>query len=165
MNKTAIIVVGSLAVLGIGAFFLFKSKATGTAGAGTAGSGTAGTGTSGTETTGSGSGITTVTSVPPTGTTLTTPEQVAETAKKIADAKDLATKISDLRTKRSMYLSLSLSSYATESGHQFWANNNDMLSLLRKSDIDSFDRQIKDLNEQIGKLGYMETNGSIVKIV
>ena len=27
MNKTAIIVVGSLAVLGIGAFFLFKSKA------------------------------------------------------------------------------------------------------------------------------------------
>jgi hypothetical protein len=162
MNKK-LIIIGSVAILGIGAFFYFKTKAkpkTDTKGAGNAGAETAGAGTSGTDTVGTGT-----TSVPPTGTTLTTPEQVAETAKKIADAKDLATKISDLRIKRSKYLSLSLSSYATEAGHQFWANHDDMLSSMRNSDIISFDKQIKDLNEQIGKLGYMETNGSIVKIV
>ena len=72
MNKTAIIVVGSLAVLGIGAFFLFKSKAnpnvSGTAGSGltnnsganTSGSSSASNNNSGTL--GSGSGATNNTS-------------------------------------------------------------------------------------------------------
>jgi hypothetical protein len=165
MNKTAVII-GSVALLGVGAYFYFKPKSIGTTGSETTGTGTTGAGTTGgtstgaTETSGAGT-----TSVPPTGTVLTTPEQVAETAKKIADAKDLATKISDLRTKRTKYLMLPLSEYARESGNSFWANNQDMLSSLRNSDITAIDKQIKNLNEEIGKLGYMEVNGSITKIV
>jgi hypothetical protein len=96
MNKT-VIIAGSVLVLGVGAYFYFKPKKTGTTGSGTTGSGTTGSGTTGTGTTGTGTtgtgttGTETTgtgsTSVPPTGTTLSTPAQVEDTAKKIAEAK------------------------------------------------------------------------------
>ena len=166
MNKTAVII-GGVAFLGIGAYFYFKPKATVTTSAGSAGTGTtgsAGTGTTGTGATGTSSTGTGMTSVPPTGTVLYTPEQVLMTAKIIADAKSLATQISDKRTKRSSYLVISLKDYAVASDNKFWANNDQMLKMLKDQDIKKLEAEIKDLDEQLGKLGYMEVNGSIVKI-
>ena len=166
MNKTAVII-GGVAFLGIGAYFYFKPKATVTTGAGSAGTGatgSAGTGTTGTGATGTSSTGTGMTSVPPTGTVLYTPEQVLMTAKIIADAKSLATQISDKRTKRSSYLVISLKDYAVASDNKFWANNDQMLKILKDQDIKKLEAEIKDLDEQLGKLGYMEVNGSIVKI-
>ena len=105
-----------------------------------------------------------MTSVPPTGTVLYTPEQVLMTAKIIADAKSLATQISDKRTKRSSYLVISLKDYAVASDNKFWSTNDQMLKVLKDQDIKKLEAEIKDLDEQLGKLGYMEVNGSIVKI-
>jgi hypothetical protein len=164
MNKT-VIIAGSVLVLGVGAYFYFKSKKTGTTGSGTTGAGTTGSGTTGAGTTGTDTTGTGTTSVPPTGTTLTTPAEVEDLAKKIAEAKSLATKISDLRTKRSSYLVISLRDYATASGNGFWANNDLMLKTLKDQEIKRLEEEIKGLDEQIGKLGYMEVNGSIAKIV
>ena len=169
MNKT-VIIAGSVLVLGVGAYFYFKPKKTGTTGSGTTGSGTTGTGTTGTGTTGTGTTGTETTgtgstSVPPTGTTLSTPAQVEDTAKKIAEARSLATKISDLRTKRNSYLVISLRDYATASGNQFWSTNNQMLEMLKKQEIKRLEEEIKNLDEQIGKLGFMEVNGSISRIL
>jgi hypothetical protein len=163
MNKTAVII-GGVAFLGIGAYFYFKPKATVTTGAGSTGAGTTGTGATGTSSTGTSSTGTGMTSVPPTGTVLYTPEQVLMTAKIIADAKSLATQISDKRTKRSSYLVISLKDYAVASDNKFWANNDQMLKMFKDQDIKKLEAEIKDLDEQLGKLGYMEVNGSIVKI-
>jgi len=168
MNKTAVII-GGVAFLGIGAYFYFKPKATvttgaGSTGAGTTGAGTTGTGVTGASSTGTSSTGTGMTSVPPTGTVLYTPEQVLMTAKIIADAKSLATQISDKRTKRSSYLVISLKDYAVASDNKFWANNDNILKMLKDQDIKKLEAEIKDLDEQLGKLGYMEVNGSIVKI-
>jgi len=171
MNKTAVII-GGVAFLGIGAYFYFKPKATvttgaGSTGAGTTGAGTTGTGVTGASSTGTSSTGTGMTSVPPTGTVLYTPEQVLMTAKIIADAKSLATQISDKRTKRSSYLVISLRDYGKASGNDFWVDrsyNEQMLKMLKDQDIKKLEAEIKDLDEQLGKLGYMEVNGSIVKI-
>lgn len=157
MNKTAVII-GSVLVLGVGAYFYFKPKKTVATGTGTSGTGTSETETTSTGTTGT-------TSVPSTGTTLTTPAEVEDLAKKIAEAKSLATKISDLRTKRSSYLVISLRDYATASGNEFFSTNNLMLKTLKEQEIAKLEKEIKDLDEQLGKLGYMEVNGSITKIV
>lgn len=159
MNKT-VIIAGSVLVLGVGAYFYFKPKKTGTTGSGTTGTGTTGTETTGTGTTGTGT-----TSVPPTGTVLSTPAEVEDTAKKIAEARSLATKISDLRTKRNSYLVISLRDYATASGNEFWSTNNLMLETLKKQEIKRLEEEIKNLDEQIGKLGFMEVNGSISRIL
>jgi hypothetical protein len=159
MNKT-VVIAGSFLVLGVGAYLYFRPKKTVTTGAGTTGAGTTGADTTGTGTTGTGT-----TSVPPTGTTLSTPAQVEDLAKKIAEAKSLATKISDKRTKRSSYLVISLRDYAVASGNEFWANNDQMLKVLKTNEIAKLEKEIQELDEQIGKLGYMEVNGSIAKIV
>jgi hypothetical protein len=150
-----VVIIGGILVLGLGAYFYFKPKKTGTTGSDTTGTGTTSTGTTGTGTT----------SVPPTGTTLTTPAEVEDLAKKIAEAKSLATKISDLKTKRSSYLVISLKDYATASGNEFFSTNNLMLKTLKEQEIADLEKEIKDLDEQLGKLGYMEVNGSITKIV
>jgi hypothetical protein len=183
MNKTAIII-GSVALLGVGAYFYFKPKSTGTAGSetagadtlgaglmgagttgtGTTGTGTTGTGTTGTGTTGTGATGAGTTSVPPTGTVLTTPQQVEDTAKKIAEAKSLATQISDLRAKRNSYVTMSLSEFKKVFSNQtFW--NDTSAQIFKDNQISNLLKSIKNLDEQLGKLGYMEVNGSITKIV
>jgi hypothetical protein len=170
MNKTAVII-GSFALLGVGVFFYFKTKPKSTVITGTTGSNTSGAGTSGSNTSGAGTSVsnssqtTSTTSVPPIGTVLTTNEQVADMAKKIAEAKSLATKISDLRAKRSSYLIISLKEYAVVSGNKFFANNDLMLKALKDNDIIQLEKNIKDLDEQLGKLGYIEVNGSISRII
>jgi hypothetical protein len=172
MNKT-VIIIGAISLVGVGAYFYFKPKLSAKTGTGTTGTDAMGTGTG---TTGTGAGANTIgagttgtsggsTSVPPTGTVLTTPEQVADATKKIAEAKSLATKISDLRIKRNSYLVISLKDYAVASGNEFWSNNERMLKTLKANDITKLEKEIKDLDEKLGMLGYMEVNGSISKIV
>ena len=151
-NKTAVII-GSVVLLGVGAFIYFKPKAIPTAGAGTSGAGTSGAGTSSSGTT----------NLPSTETVLTTPQEVIEVAKKMAEAKDLATKISDLRNKKNRYLSISLKDYATEAG--YLSSPSGYWKIYLDSEIVVINNKIKDLDEQIGKLGYMEVNGSITKIL
>lgn len=160
MNKT-VVIIGSVLVLGVGAYFYFKPKKTGTTG-----TGTSGTGTSGADTTGTGTTDTGTTSVPPTGTTLSTPAQVEDLAKKIAEAKSLATQISDLRNKRSSTMAMSLNDFGRETGHLtngFGAES--AFKFFKEQEIKSLETQMKNLDEQLGKLGYMEVNGSITKIV
>ena len=153
MNK-AVLVIGVLALSGVGAYFYFKPK---TKGATTDLGGLSGLGTSN-------SGATSTTSVPSSGTTLSTPQQVEDVAKKIAEAKSLATKIFDLRNKRNSYIIMSLKDFAVASNNTFFLTKDLMLKALRDKEINSIENTIKSLDEQLGKLGYMEVNGSIVKL-
>ena len=157
MNKI-VIITGSVALLGVGAYFYFKTKSTGkdvgSLSGGTLGS-IANNPTSSLGTT----------SVPPTGTTLTTPEQVQDTAKKIAEARSLATQISDLKTKRNSYINSSLKDFSKLSNNSFWANNLQMLKTIKEQQIGDLEKQIKALDEKLALLGYAEVNGSISKII
>jgi hypothetical protein len=92
MNKT-VVIIGSIALLGVGAYFYFKPKAKGATGAGTTDAGTTGTGGMGalTGTTGA--------IMPPAGTVFTTPEEVEAITVKISTARDLTKKICDLKAQ------------------------------------------------------------------
>lgn len=157
MNKTAIIV-GVLALAGVGAYFYLKPKKTSETPKALGGLSGLGSSVADTETT-------STTPVPSSGTTLSTPQQVEDVAKKIAEAKSLATKIFDLRNKRNSYMIMSLKDFAVASNNTFFLNKDLMLKALRDNEIRSIENSIKSLDEQLGKLGYMEVNGSIVKIV
>jgi len=92
-------------------------------------------------------------------------KDILESAKKIAEARSLATQISDLRNKRNSTISMSLNDFARETGHLsngFGAES--ALKFYKDQEIKDLDQKIKNLDEQIGKLGYMEVNGSITKI-
>jgi len=81
MNKTAIII-GGVALVGVGAYLFFKTKATATSGAGETGT----IGTTGTDA-----------NMPPAGSVFTTPEEVEAITLKISIAKDLADDICELK--------------------------------------------------------------------
>lgn len=81
MNKTAIII-GGVALVGVGAYLFFKTKATATSGAGETGT----IGTTGTDA-----------NMPPAGSVFTTPEEVEAITLKISIAKDLADEICQLK--------------------------------------------------------------------
>ena len=86
MNKNVLIIGGSIAILGVGAYLYFKSKAKPNAenmGAETMGAGTTGTGVS----------------MPPAGTVFTTPEEVEAITVKVSTARDLTKTICDLKKK------------------------------------------------------------------
>lgn len=159
MNKT-VVIIGSVLVLGVGAYFYFKPKKTGTTGTGTSGTGTSGADTTGSDTTGTGT-----TSVPPTGTTLSTPAQVEDLAKKIAEARSLATQILDKRTRRTSIMIMNQRDYETLIGRTFSGYGSELAFKFNKEqEIKNLDEQMKNLDEQLGKLGYMEVNGSISRI-
>lgn len=160
METKKVIIIGGLLVLGLGAYFYFKPKKTGTTG-----TGTSSTGTTGTETTGnSTSGLPTANpnseiSVPTTGDVISTPEEVKKIALKIADAKALAIKIDDLKTERRK---IALQPIGNTGGGFFNANVQKLMSETRTKEIDT---QIADLQKLITDLGYAEVNGKITKIV
>ena len=92
-------------------------------------------------------------------------KDILESAKKIAEAKSLATQISDLRNKRNSTIAMSLNDFARQTGHLsngFGAEA--ALKFYKEQEIKDLDQKIKNLDEEIGKLGYMEVNGSIAKI-
>jgi len=162
--NTKVITISLLSLIGIGAFFYFKPKKSGqdknslTGGsldsnsASTLGTTTAPTTTSNTTT-----APTSTLSVPPTQTsvtigeiTLTTPVQVVETAIKIAEAKDIARQINELRN-----------SYEAEKKKDTY---NPALQTLFKNTKFGYPYRIKELNTSLALLGYTEVNGSIQKL-
>jgi len=179
MNKK-LIIIGLLGLAGAGAFFYFKSKnKVGKNNTPLSAGGLVPTSdTSVLPTPTSPPPPTSTLSVPPTQSnvtigevTLTTPVQVVETAIKIAEAKGIASKILELRNKKIRYdnfnkinTTKSLKDFANESNNEFYLNNNRMLKLLLKGNIDKINNQIKELDKTLGLLGYTEVNGSIQKI-
>ena len=95
----------------------------------------------------------------------TIPQTTAD-PKKIADAIILASEIADLKNKKTSYTIMTLSQFSStkEGGNGFWSNSKSMLELLKKSAITDLDNKIKDLTNKIVALGYIEVNGSIVKV-
>lgn len=153
MNKTTIIVsIGALTLLGVGAYLYFKPK---TKEATTGSSGVLGQ---------TGSGEVPVASVPQTGTTLETPQQVAETAKKMAEAKELASKITELKKGRTALLLRPLSYFGIGTSSIF-SSNNSILTSIKNTAVANTDKKIRELEIQLSKLGYTELNGNLVKIV
>ena len=76
--KKAIIIIGGLTVIGVGAYLFFKPK-------------------KGVKVSGNQSGTDTTSAVPPKGTQLTTPQEVEELALKIVEARELTKIICDLK--------------------------------------------------------------------
>lgn len=124
MDTKRVLIIGAVGVLGIGAYLYFRPKNT--------------KGVDANLLENPSSGI----SVPPKGTVLSTPQEVADTAKKIADAKGLAVKIKDLRNKK-----------------------NKIGGLARTLKAKVIDQQIADIEKVLNSLGYTELNGNIVNIV
>lgn len=124
MDTKRVLIIGVVGVLGIGAYLYFRPKNT--------------KGVDASLLENASSGI----NVPPKGTVLSTPQEVADTAKKIADAKGLAVKIQDLRNKK-----------------------NKIGGLARTLKAKVIDQQIADIEKVLNSLGYTELNGNIVKIV
>jgi LPXTG-motif cell wall-anchored protein len=92
-------------------------------------------------------------------------KDILESAKKIAEARSLATQILDKRTKRNSLMSINQRDYETLIGRTFVGYGSELAFKFNKEqEIKNLDEQIKNLDEQIGKLGYMEVNGSIAKI-
>jgi hypothetical protein len=151
MNKT-VVIIGSIALLGVGAYFYFKPKAKDTSATGLGGEVL------------SNSEVLPTTSVPPTGTVLETPAQVAETAQKIAEARVLVSKITELRKERSILLSKPLSYFGVGTSSLFGTNNT-VVTTIKNTQVAGIDKKIRELEISLSKLGYTEANGNLVKIV
>jgi hypothetical protein len=145
MDKKAVII-GGVIVLGLGAYFYFKPKKTGTDSS-----------MSGLPPANTNSQI----SVPPTGEVITSPEEVEKIAQKIADAKALAIKIDNLKTERRQI------ALAPTTGSAFFGGigGESTQNFIRSVRTKELDTQIADLEKLITDLGYAEVNGKITKIV
>ena len=158
MNK-AVIVIGSFALLGVGAYFYFKSKKTPTDATGTGLAPTSSTPQASNplltsqqladiksnvieQNTGA---------VIPTGTVLTTPEQVVQVVQLANvtnnEAQGLASQIITLRGN------LYVPNWMTSSSSQ-------MANILKSAQVNS---QIYNLQERLKALGYREENGIAIK--
>ena len=150
MNKN-VIIISVLSLVGVGAFFYFKRKKTMPNQNSLTDTGLASNSVLPTSTTTTTTPTSTL-SVPPTQSsvtigevTLTTPVQVVETAIKIAEAKNIATQILNLRNQKNRYdmfnttkTKQSFNDYAIESGNQWWLNKGggeQMLQLKLNQDL------------------------------
>jgi len=141
MNKR-VLIIGVVGIAGIGAYLYFNSKMKKAT----------------TETVDNSESLI---SVPPKGEVLSSPEEVLETAKKIIDAKGLASKVYLLRIERAK-----LNSEPIRSG--FLSTNEAVklaLQKIKNEKIKELDQKIIDIDKLINALGYQEANGNIVKIV
>ena len=165
MNKIAVII-GSVAVLGIGAYFYFKPKAKieDAIGSGTTGSGTTGSGTTGSGSTGSigstGSTGSTGSGYQLPGTNYTSPEQVAEDVKKIAEATELAKQIDAINKK--------IDSLTTAKNnpvqHYGFGQSAYTRNAVYQQQINNENKKRVPLVEKLKDLGYTESYGIAVKI-
>lgn len=151
MNKTTLVVIGSLVLAGIGAYFYFKPKANSTD--------IGQLGSTDSELN-DGTSISQI-SVPPKGTVLSTPEEVAETAQKISDAKIIALQIKDFRNQIAEIKNQLL----VTPNKNYWGSMASVKKAVIESKISVLNTKISDLEKLIKDLGYAEVNGSIVKIV
>jgi hypothetical protein len=145
MNK-AVIIGGSIALLGVGAYVYFKTKSKDETPLTTTGTGTTGAGTT---------GAGTETPALPSGTTLPTPEAVEAEVEKIKKAKDLALSICRLRAREKN------SSTPRATGGfsaSFLERQQNAVNVGIRSAIARDTKKLK-------LLGYTEVNCEIVKIV
>ena len=150
MDKKAVII-GGVIVLGLGAYFYFKPKKTG-----------ADSSMSGLPPANTNSQIT----VPPSGTVLTSPEEIEKIAQKIGDANALAFKIESLRNEKEKVKSTPINvSNGIQDSLGLASNSSGIQFLARQISVKEFDKKIADLEKLINDLGYKEVNGRAVKIV
>jgi len=151
MNKTAIII-GSVALLGVGAYLYFKGKAK------------PNEETMGADTTGTG----TTTVNPSTGTVVPKVDevlQVSNSTKNAQEAVTLASQIFELKNKKSRYSAMSISEFfRTPEGRGRFSLNPRTSELFKEKVLKDFDNELKILNDKIVALGYIEVNGSIAKL-
>jgi hypothetical protein len=166
MNKK-IIIIGALSLVGVGAFFYLKRKKTMPNQNSLTDTGLA-----------SNSVLPTISTPTPTSTisvpasetsvkindvVLTTPVEVVETAIKISEAKNIATKIFDIRNKINRYSYMDdLRQWAKETDTNWtWESE---LPEKKKNYLFNLNKGIKELDKTLALLGYTEVNGSIQKI-
>jgi hypothetical protein len=169
--KTAVII-GSVALLGVGAFIYFKPKKTSTASGNTTGTGTTGSGTISTSSTPTQAQVDALqaqadalqnqvnnaTPVPSSsGTVLTTPTQVLQTVSKIKEANDILEQIKSAKAE--------IIQLKAQSGVVFSAVLGYSLPKIDYSgQIAIATSNLNGLRSQLIALGYKEDNGNLVKI-
>jgi hypothetical protein len=171
MNKN-VIIIGALSLIGVGAFLYFKPKKTNQNIIPSSAGGLVPNSDNSVLPT-----PTSTSSVPPTQSNVTkeevvlTPVDVVENALKISEAKNILGKILILRIKKNRYDNFNnigtkraLNDFARESHNGIFQNNETMLKLVLKRDLEKINNQIKELDKNLGLLGYTEVNGSIQKI-
>jgi len=160
MNKT-VVIIGSIALLGVGAYFYFKPKAKGATGAGATDAGTTGTGGMGalTGTTGA--------IMPPAGTVFTTPEQVEAITVKVSNARDLTKTICDLKkqykiTEDEMNDFMNFTSVSNDliKSNMTTAQSLAQTALARKNAV----KTVADSINKLKELGYKEVDCKMVQI-
>jgi DNA-binding ferritin-like protein (Dps family) len=154
MKKT-VIIIGGLAIIGVGAYFYFRPKATLGANVGLGGLGNLNSGTS--------------TSLPSAGTQLSTPQQVEELAMKIATARELTKRICDLKKQ------YKITSTETDKYMNFLGlGNTNYLSTIPRNTISLLQQtvarkraieEVVDSMKKLKELGYKEDNCKTVKVV
>jgi hypothetical protein len=155
MNKNIIYIVGALALLGGGAFLFLRNKR-------------AKDGLKLADLQSSTTGVpTTGASVPTTNPSTGLPiPQIKDDTKNIEEATQLANKIASLKNKKNAYILMPLKEFSNTAGGYYgrFEVNRLMLEKFKSDAIANMENELKDLNNQISKLGYIESNGSITKI-
>jgi hypothetical protein len=151
MNKT-VIIIGSVALLGVGAYLYFKGK--GKPNEETIGADTTGTGTTNVN--------------PSTGMVIPKVDevtQVSNSTKNAQEAVTLASQIFELKNKKSRYSNMSLSEFfKTPEGRGHFSFNITASEAFKEKVVKDFDSELKILNDKIVALGFIEVNGSIAKL-
>jgi hypothetical protein len=149
--KKAIIIIGGLTVIGVGAYLYFKGKAKPNEemmGEGETTTGTTGTGTTGTV-------VPKVNEVP----------QVSNSTKNAQEAVTLASQIFELKNKKTKYSNMSITEFfKTPEGKGRFSLNPALSETYRQKVLKDFDAQLKILTDKIVALGFIEVNGSIAKL-
>ena len=160
--KKAIVLIGGLTVIAVGAYLFFKSKKTTVDTKSTDNLPNSGTGTLPNNTIGGLPNNTSTTVIPKVDEVL----EVSNTTKNAQEAVTLASQIFELKNKKTRYYNMSISEFSkTKEGKEdFFKSNIGMLEILKENALKEFDRQLKILNDKIVALGYVEVNGSIVKL-
>ena len=145
--KKAVIIIGGLTVIGVGAYLFFKPKKV-------------------LKDSVNQLDTDTTTPVPPKGTQLTTPEQVEEVALKIVEARELAKRICELKKQYNItndnindymnFIGINLPFLGASTSLLPGSN----LTMSRKSALETIKKNI----QQLAKLGYRENNCKPIKL-
>ena len=144
MNKN-VLIIGGLAILGVGAYIYFKIKAE-------PNEEDADTTTE---------NPSTATGVPKVDKVL----QVSNSTKNAQEAVTLAIQIFELKNKKKKYSNMSLNEFfKTKEGKNYPSFPPTLLEQGKENTLKDFDNELKILNNKIVALGYIEVNGSIAKL-
>jgi len=144
MNKN-VLIIGGLAILGVGAYLYFKIKAEPNE-----------------------EDADTPTINPETGMVVPKVDkvlQVSNSTKNAQEAVTLAIQIFELKNKKTKYSTMSPSEFLkTKEGKNYFSWNWKSVENGMENTLKDFDNELKILNNKIVALGYIEVNGSIAKL-